>query len=247
MKTNPSYRSCHAWLLAAVLAPVLFCHAQTSAPAPGGSESVGIIDFEGAPVQAVLDYYARLTKRSIIAAPNLAGVIRFRSQTELTRAEALQALDSVLAINGISVIPMGEKFLKVVQSPAAKQEGIRITTGDAVDLPSSDALLAQVVRVRHAELAEVTSAIQPLLHAYGQVVQLPQSNSILVIDTANNVNQMLELLKHVDQPYELRLESKVYQLQYAKAAEAVQRIQTILQSAQQFQPKAGAAAAPALG
>ncbi|MBM3861176.1 MAG: type II secretion system protein GspD [Verrucomicrobia bacterium] len=243
MKTNPSYRSCHAWLLAAVLAPVLFCHAQTSAPAPGGSESVGIIDFEGAPVQAVLDYYARLTKRSIIAAPNLAGVIRFRSQTELTRAEALQALDSVLAINGISVIPMGEKFLKVVQSPAAKQEGIRITTGDAVDLPSSDALLAQVVRVRHAELAEVTSAIQPLLHAYGQVVQLPQSNSILVIDTANNVNQMLELLKHVDQPYELRLESKVYQLQYAKAAEAVQRIQTILQSAQQFQPKAGAAAA----
>jgi general secretion pathway protein D len=229
-------------LLAAVLAPVLFCHAQTNAPIAGGSESVGIIDFEGAPVQAVLDYYARLTKRSIIAAPNLAGVIRFRSQTELTRAEALQALDTVLAMNSVSVIPMGEKFLKVVQTPTAKQEGVRIGIGEPEGLPPSDTFLAQVVKIKYAELTDVTSAVQPLLHSYGAVVPLHQSNCILVIDTANNVLQMVELLKHVDQPYELRLESKVYQLKYAKAADAVQRITTILQNAQQFKPKSGAGA-----
>jgi len=242
MKTNQPFPLFPAWWLALGLACATLGQTPTNAPSSKATDSVGIIDFDGAPVQAVLDYYARLTKRSIIAAPNLAGVIRFRSQTELTRAEALQALDSVLAIHSISVIPMGEKFLKVVQSPTAKQEGVRIGSGDPTVLPAADSFLAQVVRIQYAELSDVTSAIQPLLHSYGQIVPLPQSNSLLVIDTANNVSQMLELLKHVDQPYELRLESKVYQLRYARAADAVQRIQSILQAAQQFQPKTGGAA-----
>ncbi len=215
-------------------------------PVGAGNDSVGIVDFEGAPVRLVLDYYARLTKRSIIAAPNLTAVINFRSQTELSHEEAIQALDSVLAINGISVIPMGEKFLKVVQITGARQEGVRVGVGEGTTLPASDQFVARVLPIRYAELGEVVTALQTLLHAYGQIVQLPQSNSLLVIDTGNNVNQMLELLKHVDQPYELRMEKKIYQLHYAKAVDIVQRIQSILQAAQQLKPKAGGGAtAPA--
>ncbi len=247
MKSTFHLFSCHAARLAMILATVTALRAQTPQPIPApaagaaaASESVGIIDFEGAPVRAVLDYYARLTKRSIIAAPNISGVVNFRSQTELTRAEAIQALDSVLAVNGLAVVPLGEKFLKVVQIAGAKQEGVRVGINESAVLPTSDTLVARVIRIKYAELTEVTTALQPLLHAYGQIVQLAQSGSLLVIDTANNVNQMLELLKHVDQPYELRMETKIYQLRYAKAAEAVQRIQTMLQAAQQFKPKAGA-------
>lgn len=239
MKSNSLSIQLSASILAIVLAVATLSHAQTNPRAAAPPDSVGIVDFEGASVKAVLDYYARLTKRSIIAAPTISGVVNFRSQTELTREEALQALDSVLAVNGLAVVPLGDKFLKVIQITTAKQEGVPVGIGEPTKFPSSDTLMAQVVRIRFAELAEVKAAVQPLLHAYGQLVDLQQSNSLLIIDTANNINQMLELLKHVDQPYELRMETKYYQLRYAKAAEAVQRIQSMLQAAQQLKPKTG--------
>ena len=78
----------------------------------------GPINFQGAPLSAVLDFYARLTNRSIISAPNTSSVtIFFRSQTDLTKDEALAALDSVLSINGIAVVPLGDKFSRWSKSP----------------------------------------------------------------------------------------------------------------------------------
>ncbi|NQU12470.1 hypothetical protein HQ590_16870, partial [bacterium] len=54
-------------------APVAAADDSTAPPTVDlNSPLPGEIRFHGAPVQAVLEYYADLTKRSIIAAPNLA-------------------------------------------------------------------------------------------------------------------------------------------------------------------------------
>jgi general secretion pathway protein D len=202
--------------------------------APPAKQTVGVIDFQGTPLQAVLDYYAQnLVKRSIISAPNLAGVIYFRSQSDLTIDEARQALDSVLAINGIAVIPMGDKFMKVVQIATAKQEGLPFG-GEGKSQPSADTLMTQVLPMKFAEPTDVVAALQPYLHAYGQIIPLPKSGCILITETAANVNQMLEIVKFIDVPSALRMETKVVILAHAKAAEVVQRLQSIIQETQQI-------------
>jgi general secretion pathway protein D len=212
------------------------------------SENVGRLDFPNTPLQAVLDKYVQLNNRTLIVAPdvNLQKPIMLRCPTELTRGEALQALDSVLALHGISVLPLGEKFLKVVSITAAKQEGLQIGITEREKFPASDTIVAQVVKLRCVEVVEAHNAIQPLLHGgYGQLVDLPQSSSLLIIDTANNINQMLELLKHVDQSNELRMERKPYTLTHAKAADVVQRIKSVLQEMQQLKPKTSTPSTPA--
>lgn len=205
-----------------------------SRPAAPGGASVGVIDFQGTPVQTVLEYYARLTKRSIISAPNLAGAIYFRSQTDLTREEMIQALDSVLAVNGIGVVPLGEKFLKVVQIATAKQEGISVGAGTTEALPAADTLMTRIIALQYADVGEVVGALQPYLHPYGQMLALTKSNSILITDTGGNINQMLEIVKYVDQPSPLRMQTKVYVIQHAKAADVVARLQAIIQETQQL-------------
>ncbi len=211
---------------------------QAPPPAPAPKEDmIEIIEFQNAPVFAVLDYYARMTGRSIISAPNLAGTINFRSQSQLTKSEALQALDSVLAINGIGTVPMGEKFLKVVQIATAKQEGLPFAP-DGHPLPPADKLVTQIIPLKHAEASEVVPAIQPYLHPYGQLMALTKSNSILITETGANINQMLEILKYIDQPSALRMETRVYILRNAKAAEVVSQLQSIIQEAQQIGARA---------
>src|ERR1017187_7767100 len=202
----------------------------TPAPAPPPpEETIDNLVFQGAPVSAVLEWYARLTGKSIIGAPTLAGVINFRSQSKLTRSDALQALDSVLAINGIAAIPLGEKFLKVVQITTAKQEGLPV---GKVTAPA-DTLGTQIIPLKFAEAAEVITVLQPYLHPYGQLVPLQKSNSILISETAANLKQMMEIVAYVDQPSMLRMEMHSYVLAHAKASDVMARLQAIIQGAEQ--------------
>jgi len=214
----------------------------TSQPGNGARPAtVGVMDFQGAPLPAVLDYYAqRIAQRSIIQAPSLpATPIYFRSQSELTVEEAKAALDTVLAINGVAVIPMGEKFLKVVQIQTAKQEGLPFI-GEGKAQVAADALMTQVIQLKYAEPTEVVAALQPYMHAYGQLLPMPKSSCILVTETAANVNQMLEIVKYIDVPSALKMETRVFNLTHAKSGEVVQRLQAIVQETQQLGARASA-------
>jgi general secretion pathway protein D len=207
-------------------------------PAPAQTEPATIdFEFQGAPITAILEWYARLTKRSIISAPNLAGIINFRSQTKLTQEEAIQALDSVLAINNVAAIPLGDKFLKIVPIPTAKQEGIPF--GQV--RPPADTLGTQIIPLKYAETADIITALQPYMHAYGQLMALTKSNSILITETAGNLKQMLEIVAYVDQPSALRMEMRSYFLSHAKAADVMQRLQSMIQEAQQAGARPAAA------
>ncbi len=198
--------------------------------------------FQGAPVSAILEWYARLTGKSIIAAPTLAGVINFRSQSKLTRSDALQALDSVLAINGIAAIPLGDKFLKVVQIATAKQEGLPV---GKVTAPA-DTLGTQIIPLKYADAAEVITVLQPYLHPYGQLVPLQKSNSILISETAANLKQMMEIIAYVDQPSMLRMEMHSYILVHAKSGDVMARLQAIIQGAEAAGGHAAVAGQPGL-
>jgi general secretion pathway protein D len=226
-------------VLAAITAGILWLAPESLAQA--AKNQLEKIEFVNAPVAAVLDYYARLTNRSIIPAPNLAGVINFRAQTPLTIEEAIQALDSVLSLNGIATVPVGEKFLKVVQIATAKQEGLPVTADPADPLVQRDALTTHIIPLKYAEAGEAVAALQPYLHPYGQLLPLLKSNSIMVTDTGGNVRKMLEIVRYIDQPTALRVETKIYALRHARAPEVVGKLQTIIQETQQA---TGAPAAP---
>jgi len=209
---------------------------------PGQSSNQAVIDFEfqGAPITAILDWYSRLTGRSVIAAPNLNAQINFRSQSKLTKDEAIQALDSVLAINNIAAIPLGEKFLKIVQINTAKQEGLPV--GRVV--APADTLGTQIIPLKNAKASDVVPVLQPYLHPYGQLMALQDSNSILISETAANLKQMMEIVAYVDQPSALRMEMRSYVLKHAKAADVMARLQTIIQEAEQAGAHAAAPGQP---
>ncbi len=215
------------------------------APAPARlaqSSDQAVIDFEfqGAPITAILDWYSRLTGRSIISAPNINAQINFRSQSKLTKDEAIQALDSVLAINNIAAIPLGEKFLKIVQITTAKQEGLPV--GRVV--APVDTLGTQIIPLKNAKASDVVPVLQPYLHPYGQLMALQDSNSILISETAANLKQMMEIVAYVDQPSALRMEMRSYVLKHAKAADVMARLQTIIQEAEQAGAHAAAPGQP---
>lgn len=215
---------------------------------PGGKQMVGVIDFQGASIQAVLDYYAQsLAHCSLITAPGISTAqVWFRSQTDLTIEEARAALDTVLAINGVQVTPVGDKLLKAVPIQSAKTEGLDFK-GEARSRLAGDSLMTQVIQLKYAEPADVVSALQPYMHTYGYLLALPKSGCVLITETAANVNQMLEIVKYIDVPSALKMETRYFVMKHAKSSEVVARLQAIIQEAQQLSGRSGNAGGGAPG
>ena len=62
----------------------------------------------------VLDVYAKLVGRTLLRAGLPPAQIILKTETPLTKTEAIEALQAVLALNGIRVVNIGDKFVKVL-------------------------------------------------------------------------------------------------------------------------------------
>ena len=176
-----------------------------------------------APLDQVLDNYAELAGRTILRPANLPQVaITFKAQTELTVKETLQALDSLLSLNGIAVIPTGEKFLTVVPTAGANQEGAAFNTNSAMELPEAGQYITRIVEVKNAKPSEVVPAIQPFAKLPGGILPIDATGVLILRDNAINIKRMLEVLEKIDKVIPSDEEFKVIPINYALAADVAQ-------------------------
>lgn len=207
------------------------------------SEKLVALNFRDAPLDMVLQFYADLTGRTLLKSPGINATITLRGQTRLTEAEALQAIEAVLAMNNVSLVTMGTKFLKVVQPTAVRQEGMPIRAGmPDKPFPETDQLISQIITLKYIEIAEAQTIIQSFLHGYGKILTLERANALLITDTASNLQRIMEILEYLDQPTEAKVETRIYELKYAEAAKIASRLNELIQDAQAKEEKPRVAA-----
>ena len=92
----------------------------------------GMIDFRGADLNQVLEIYSMMVNRTILRPATLpAPTITLTTRGQLTMREGIQALEAVLALNGITMVNMGDKFVKAM--PEAQGN----TAGGAASTPTA--------------------------------------------------------------------------------------------------------------
>ncbi|MCZ7591797.1 MAG: hypothetical protein M5U15_06435 [Kiritimatiellae bacterium] len=205
---------------------------------PTGAEKLILLNFRDSPLEQVLEFVADLLGRTLIKSPGINATITLKSQTRLTVKEAMQAIEAVLAMNNVSLVPMGDKFIKVVQTTAARQEGMSVSMSlPETQFPETDALISQVITLKYTEIPEITPIIQSLLHGYGKIQPLERANSLLITDTAVNMRRIMEILELIDQPTESKVETRIYTIRYAKASDIASRLNELIADSQAKEDK----------
>jgi hypothetical protein len=75
----------------------------------------GAVNFPGTDLTQVLNIYAELKNRTILRTRFLPSpVVRFKTQCPLTKEELVYALETVLALDGISTVDDGQSFVQIV-------------------------------------------------------------------------------------------------------------------------------------
>lgn len=181
--------------------------------------------FQAAPLEQVMEVYSELTGRTVLRSPavNFDQIkITLNTKTPLTRAESIQAIDSILALNSIAVIPTGTKFLTVVPSANAFGEAAAFNTNSMRELPEASQYITKIVQVTNAKPSEIVAAIQPFAKLQGGILPIDATGVIVLRDNAINIKRMLEVLAKIDVVVPSDEEFKVIPINYALAADVAQ-------------------------
>jgi type II secretory pathway component GspD/PulD (secretin) len=170
-------------------------------PAQGaGKEAIvaGTIDFQNADVEQVLAIYQELSGRTVVRGPMPRPQISLRSQTPLTRVEALQLLDTVLAQNGITMVLSGETVVKAVPQAQAVVECPPNITLPLEKLPDSSSIMSRTVQLKNVKAVEVMPVLQPFTKIPNALLPIGSSNQLVIRDYSSNVKYMLRMLQDLE-------------------------------------------------
>jgi hypothetical protein len=159
----------------------------------------GMIDFYGADLLQVLDIYGMLRNRTILRPAILpAPVIRLKTAGGLTCEEGLYAVETVLALNGISIVDDGPKFVQVVATPQRAQvttrspepeAGARMIPDGAIDFRGAglEQVLSVYAAMRQRTILRAATLPAPMVVLKSQT-ELTQVEAIYAITTVCELN-----------------------------------------------------------
>jgi general secretion pathway protein D len=187
-----------------------------SAPAPQKEIPGYTYDFPGVDVSQVLDIYADLIGRTLLRAglPNASIVLH--TQTPLTKTEAIEALQAVLALNGIAVVNIGDKFCKVGPVDQANTYGAKLDNTPAENLPELGSYITHITQLKNVLPSKMVPIIQPLAKL-NSIIPIDDNYILVIRDYAENVKRMLEMIDRIDISVPAVYISEVIPIRYAQA------------------------------
>ncbi len=207
--------------------------APANAPTNAAEPADIIYNFPGVPVEQLLDIYADLVGRTLLRAssgPSALNakdtVITLKTESNLTHSEAIVALEMILGMNGITIIPIGDKFAKVVAEAQAGAAGGIITT-NTNNLPEAGKMLTQIVQIKYTDIKDLTEVLKPFSRMQNSIIALPSTQTLILRDYAENVDRMVEMVKKIDVLTPLILKPRVIPIKYALASDIAQALSAL--------------------
>jgi len=192
--------------------------------------------FNQAPLELVLDAYAEQCGKTIIPAPDLPkSTITLKSLEGqlLTKDEYLEAIEVTLTMNGVVLEPFGDKFLRALQRKTLRTQGNPILLDmPGKPHPEKGRVISQMIRLEHITAEEAQKAIEGFKDPNGLFQVFERTNTILVTDTQENINRMLEVIKELDVATPVTEDVFVRQIEYAVATDIKTALETIVQESQ---------------
>jgi general secretion pathway protein D len=198
--------------------------------APKPSEEMipaGNINFQGVDVGQVLDVYAQLVGRTMLRAGLPQAQIILRTETPLTKTEAIQALQAVLALNGIALVNVGDKFVKVLPIDQANSAGAKIDHGDASQLPEMGSYVTHIVQLKYVKPSLMAPLILPFAKLANAIFPIDDNGILVLRDNAENVKRMLEMIEQIDVSVPAVYISEVIPIKYAMAEDIASALNSL--------------------
>ena len=199
------------------------------------------LNWDAAPVDIVLQTYSEQTDKTILKdpeAPSPTITLKTREGQKLTKEEYLHAIEVVLEMNGIHLEPYGEKFIRALPRKDVRKKGIPLVSPDT-KLGETEKVVSMWIPFKNIATDEAQKALEGFKSNSGILLVFERTNTILVTDTEQNINRMLEVARAIDVASPVMENVFVEQIKNASANDIKQALEAIVQESQKEQEKNG--------
>ena len=215
-------------------------------------DSPNALNFQDASADLVIMEYALRTGRTVLKAPNVPQTtitLRTTPDHELSDEQYLRAIREVLNLYGIVLKEEGDDFIRVVPAAEAGQHALatEFAGEDGVIAPSPEngAVVQKMIELKYIGIDEAQPVITSLTRQGAKIQTIERTNSILVTDSAENVNRVVEILSYMDKPVVAREEPNIRPIRFAKATDIKSRLEEIVNEAKADETQSSSKAATA--
>src|SRR6187549_3005306 len=171
-----------------ILAPVL---AAALASAVSAQTTMNVRD---ADIRAFIADAARVTGRTFIIDSRVQGKVTVVTDRPLSRSEYFEVFLSTLRANGLVAVPTSNGAFRIQPIDNAAAQPSRIGSAGA----ARNSLVTEIVRLRAIDAASAVDTIRALVSAQGSVTANRGGNSIVIVDFADNVRRVREVIRRID-------------------------------------------------
>ena len=199
-------------------------------------DSTTEINVKNADIAAIIRIFSRKTKRNYILDEKVKGKISIYLPGKVSAEESLRILDAVLSMKGFTSVPIGENLWKIVPSKEAKQSTIPTLTESSSENPSA-AVVTRIVTLKYVAADEIQQMLAQLISTDGLIQAYTGTNSLILIDSEDNIERLVKLVEELDVPYTDR-EMTIIPIKFAEAKDVADKVNTILLGAESKQSSA---------
>jgi len=196
-------------------------------------DKVGEQSFSDMPLNDILDMLQNLTGKSVLRQNSVAGNFSFKSNGAMTRRQAVDAIVNLLAINGVSITPLGSLYLKAVPTTSAASNAPYLIEDSTLQYEASQAVCSKLFPIDFMAVPEAVTALSSMQSGLvgTSVIPFEKNRSILATDCVVNLQRMETLLSKIDKPSMDQGSILFFQLKNLSAKDAAARAQQMLSGA----------------
>ena len=162
-----------------------------------GPEVVENFDFPDTDILELTKHMQDLTGINLILDKDVKGKVSISAPTPITVGDAWKAYLAALNMAGYTLVKAGA-FYKIINARDVRYVPTKIYTGGYT--PDTEAHIMKVMTLRHVDAAEISRNFRPFMSRYGRIIDLKQTNTVIISDTGSNIARLVTLIKFLDVP-----------------------------------------------
>jgi general secretion pathway protein D len=203
--------------------------AATPAPPPASRGRNIVLNFDNADIETVIQAASEIVGFNYVLAPDVRGKVTVQTAGRIPQDDVFGVLLAILEVHGFTAIKTGNLY-KVIKIEGARERAVPTIIGTTVDASRpDDEVITQIVAVRYASAADLTTLLRPMISARGSLAAHRETNVLIVTDTAANVRRLLDIVRLVDVEVALE-ELQIIPIRFADANDLAAILNQLYQS-----------------
>ncbi|MFT5611159.1 MAG: general secretion pathway protein D [Polaribacter sp.] len=202
--------------------------AQTKKPViPGEKGKAKItLNLQDVDIRVLINTVAEVSGKNFVVDPRVKGKVSVISGASLDPDQLYDVFLSILEVHNFATVDSGS-VIKVLPSNVIKQRPTP-TEFEPTDR-TNDTQITQIIQLQYAGVQELVPIVRPLIPPTSHFAPHVPSNSVVITDTAANIQRVLKIIKRIDVP-DKRSSVHVVYLEKTKASELAATLTQIVAS-----------------